>query len=135
METVALIVILGSILATLAVSVCLSFDEAFGDWHKRPFKWYRRYRRRRRHRFGRHGRHRIHKRDIKLSLRKNNEVNLDNAYSDIVANQDLVNNYIANNTNIDVSNTKRVANGTKLDLLNDIVTFAKSEGKNSIIIK
>ena len=135
METVALARILGSIFATLAVSICLSFDEAFGNWHKKPFKWFKRHRKHRKHRFGRHGRHRIHKRDIKLSLNKTKEPKLDRTYSDIIANQDLINSSIANNINNDVDNTKHVNNETKLDLLNNMIDFVIPENTNNIIIK
>ena len=138
METIALAIILTSILATITLSVCLAFDEAFGNWHIRPFGWRRWRRRRRRRRFGRHGRHRIHKRDIKLSVNKTKEPVLHETYSDILKSQDLANTYIANNTNISTNNTRCVGVGdvgTKLELLNDVVNFAIPQNKSHIIIK
>ena len=137
METIAIGVILASILATLTVSVCLAFDEAFGNWHVRPFgghRWHGWYRRHRFGRFGRHGKHRIHKRDIKLSLGKTAESNLHSTYSDILENQDLANSYIVNKANIAFDNTEHIFNDSKLELINNVIDFAKPEGKTDITI-
>ena len=134
MESIALSIILASFLATIAVSICLAFDEAFGNWHIKPFP---RHRLHKKHKFGKHGKHKIHRRDIKISLFKGKANELkeyEESYSDILANQDLINSCIVNNANININDTKCVSNINTLDSLNNIINFAKPDGKKDITI-
>ena len=133
MESIALVIILAPFLATIAISICLAFDEAFGHWHIKPFPKHRWHKKRK---FGKHGKHKIHKRDIKISLFKGkvNELKEYETYSDILSNQDLINSCIVNNATINLNDTECVSNINTLDSLNNIINFARPDGKHDITI-